>query len=193
MQHHANDRTQPRVLKDHSVGGRRWLVLLPVSRTFDEPELPYVVTVRMEYVEGEVACTSVEIGQRPGGPGVGSQRIRRLPLHRLQNETLLSEATAVTTTGADGFIGGWQAGSADAGAMESLHRRRGPGGEPVPEEKLRRALAIHREATSDKRRDALKFTREQLEARYGPEYAGSRSTVHSWIQKAKELESHGER
>lgn len=185
MQHQPNDRIVYPVRRR----GKAWLAFLPAERTFDDEGLPYVVnmTVGLLNDAGDLGCTRLEVLRRPGGPPVGSQRIRTLPLRELEDLTL----TSATATHDEAAGGGWFLSDEQAPDLAAATTRRRPGSPPVPDETLRLALAIHTEATDAGRRDALKFTREQLAERHG--IYGQRSTVHSWIQKAKEAGFDGQR
>lgn len=175
----------------HALGGRKWFIALPAEKEFDEPSLPYIVRITMGFrPDVGVECTAIEIRQRPGGPSVGAQRIRELPMRRLQNETLLSDAFLVSAENQEGQLWGWPATPEDAAHMEGIARRRGPGSLPVSDDHLRLALSIYEEAAEKAPRRRLVWTAEQLARRHN--IKRKRSTIHAWIKKAQERSLDGE-
>lgn len=166
--------------------GKRWRLYLPAERTFEDDDLPYAVTVRVDLMEdGQVGCVGIDTRRKPGGAPVGAQRMRTLPLRRLISETIAAASYEQVRD-----LGGWGVPDERAHEVDVATERRRPGSPPVPDQHLRLAAEIYAEAKQAGRRDALKFTMEQLEERHGI-YVG-RSTVHSWIQKAKEAGSDGQ-
>lgn len=172
--------------------GRRFMLVLPKERTFEADDLPYTVSVRVDALEdGRPVCTSITMSRKAGGPGVGAQRMRTVPFRKLIGETLAAAATEGDEV--EGSFWGWAVPDEKSDdVLLATQKSRRPGSPPVPEEDLRLAWQFYKEALErPQKRDHIAYTQRQLK-RAPHEIHKGRSTVHSWIQMAKERNFDGE-
>lgn len=161
-----------------TVNGRRVRVFGPIRRTFDLPDVDFIVEMRIEPNDDELLeVVDYRVRRRPGGPGVTSNALRRVPFDALRRAAIEQASSTIADDGTP-YGWGWQEPLSD-GAHEALTRpRRGPA--PVSDERLSVAADLYRQRGD--RRDYLKWMKQELEAR--GEHV-SKATILNWIREAE--------
>lgn len=110
--------------------------------TLDGEDIPYVIELDVALEAEKPVCKELRARQRPGGPPVTSETLRRIPVARILRDTLQDVAFRVTETGPGEYRLEPVHEQEDVEATFAAARKR----EPLTENRLEKAALIYRDA-----------------------------------------------